>query len=112
VPPVFLDTAEAEHHATFRAGRSRWGPVSWVPRAPEGSRRPNVRVVPADELAGLDVLVHAVGTNDRRPVVDVADEVWERIVTLNLSNAFYAGRAAGRLMHEAGGAARAVSTNW
>jgi gluconate 5-dehydrogenase len=56
----------------------------------------------ADELGGLDVLVHAVGTNDRRPVVDVPDEVWERIVTLNLSSAFWAGRAAGRLMREAG----------
>ncbi|MFD5541504.1 SDR family NAD(P)-dependent oxidoreductase, partial [Streptomyces sp. NPDC127079] len=57
----------------------------------------------ADELGGLDLLVHAVGTNDRRPVVDTPDEVWERILTLNLSSAFYAGRAAGRLMRQAGG---------
>nr|WTB11178.1 SDR family oxidoreductase [Streptomyces antimycoticus] len=57
----------------------------------------------AGELGGLDVLVHAVGTNDRRPVVDTPDEVWERILTLNLSSAFYAGRAAGRLMREGGG---------
>jgi len=56
----------------------------------------------ADALGGLDVLVHAVGTNDRRPVVDVPDEVWERILTLNLSSAFYAGRAAGRLMRGSG----------
>ncbi|WP_460062460.1 SDR family NAD(P)-dependent oxidoreductase [Streptomyces sp. YKOK-I1] len=55
------------------------------------------------ELGGLDVLVHAVGTNDRRPVVDTPDEVWERIVTLNLSSAFWTGRAAGRLMRESGG---------
>lgn len=57
----------------------------------------------ADELGGLDLLVHAVGTNDRRPVVDTPDEVWERILTLNLSSAFWAGRAAGRLMRESGG---------
>ncbi|NEA98697.1 SDR family oxidoreductase [Streptomyces sp. SID13726] len=56
----------------------------------------------AGELGGLDVLVHAVGTNDRRPVLDTPDEVWERIITLNLSSAFYAGRAAGRLMRENG----------
>ncbi|GAA3613498.1 SDR family oxidoreductase [Nonomuraea rosea] len=56
----------------------------------------------AAELGGLDVLVHAVGVNDRRPVVDTPDEVWDRIVTLNLSTAFWAGRAAGRLMREAG----------
>ncbi|WP_181801199.1 SDR family NAD(P)-dependent oxidoreductase [Streptomyces shenzhenensis] len=56
----------------------------------------------ADALGGLDVLVHAVGANDRRAVVDTPDEVWERIVTLNLSSAFYAGRAAGRLMRRTG----------
>lgn len=51
---------------------------------------------------GLDVLIHAVGTNDRRPVLDTPDEVWDRILTLNLSSAFWIGRAAGRLMSEAG----------
>ena len=56
----------------------------------------------AGELGGLDLLVHAVGTNDRRPVLDVPDEVWDRIVTLNLSSAFWAGRAAGRLMRGTG----------
>ncbi|WP_030596693.1 SDR family NAD(P)-dependent oxidoreductase [Streptomyces fulvoviolaceus] len=56
----------------------------------------------ARELGGLDVLVHAVGTNDRRPVVDTPDEVWDRILTLNLSSAFWTGRAAGRFMREAG----------
>ncbi|KUO15175.1 SDR family NAD(P)-dependent oxidoreductase [Streptomyces dysideae] len=56
----------------------------------------------ARELGGLDVLVHAVGTNDRRPVVDTPDDVWDRIVTLNLSSAFWTGRAAGRLMREQG----------
>jgi gluconate 5-dehydrogenase len=54
-------------------------------------------------LGGLDVLVHAVGTNDRRPVVDTPDEVWDRILTLNLSSAFWAGRAAGRVMRQTGG---------
>jgi len=57
----------------------------------------------AGELGGLDVLVHAVGMNDRRPVVDTPDEVWEQIVTLNLSSAFWTGRAAGRLMRAGGG---------
>ncbi|MGW7253621.1 SDR family oxidoreductase [Streptomyces sp. NPDC054834] len=41
----------------------------------------------AGELGGLDVLVHSVGTNDRRPVLDTPDEVWDRIVTLNLATA-------------------------
>src|SRR5690349_15058504 len=37
----------------------------------------------ADELGGVDLLVHAVGMNDRRPVLETPDEVWERILTLN-----------------------------
>ncbi|KUO10441.1 oxidoreductase [Streptomyces sp. DSM 15324] len=53
-------------------------------------------------LGGLDVLIHAVGTNDRRPVLDTPDAVWEQILTLNLSSAFWIGRAAGRIMREAG----------
>ena len=57
----------------------------------------------AEQLGGLDLLVHAVGVNDRRPVLDTSDEVWDGIVTLNLSSAFWAGRAAGRLMVKAGG---------
>ncbi|PRY45003.1 SDR family NAD(P)-dependent oxidoreductase [Umezawaea tangerina] len=53
-------------------------------------------------LGGLDVFVHAVGTNDRRPVLDTPDDVWERIVALNLGSAFWTGRAAGELMVRAG----------
>ena len=56
----------------------------------------------AGELGGIDLLVHAVGVNDRRPVLDMPDEVWEQILTLNLSSAFWTARAAGRLMNDAG----------
>ena len=57
----------------------------------------------AGTLGGLDLMVHAVGINDRRPVVATPDDVWDRILTLNLSSAFWAGRAAGRLMSNARG---------
>jgi gluconate 5-dehydrogenase len=53
-------------------------------------------------LGGLDVLVHAVGTNHRVPVLDVDDDVWQQIVDVNLASAFRLGRAAGRVMVEAG----------
>jgi len=49
-------------------------------------------------LGGLDVLVHAVGMNDRRPVLETTDEVWEQLMTVNLGSAFWIGQAAGRLM--------------
>ncbi|MFH8462774.1 SDR family NAD(P)-dependent oxidoreductase [Streptomyces sp. NPDC017991] len=49
-------------------------------------------------LGGLDVFVHAVGTNDRRPVLETPDEVWERLVAINLSSGFWLGRAVGNVM--------------
>ena len=56
-------------------------------------------VARADELLGrLDVFVHAVGVNDRRPVLDTPDDVWRRITAVNLDSAFWTGKAAGELM--------------
>jgi gluconate 5-dehydrogenase len=52
----------------------------------------------AEHLGGIDVFVHAVGANDRRPVLETPDEVWERIVAINLSSGFWLGRAVGALM--------------
>ncbi len=53
-------------------------------------------------LNGLDVFVHAVGTNDRRAVLDTPDDVWDRILTVNLSSAFWCGKAAGEVMCRTG----------
>lgn len=54
-------------------------------------------------LGGIDVFVHAVGTNDRRPVLAVDDEQWQRTIDVNLSSAFWTGQAVGRGMCEAAG---------
>ncbi|MHC3473592.1 SDR family NAD(P)-dependent oxidoreductase [Streptomyces sp. 7R007] len=56
----------------------------------------------AQHLGGLDVFVHAVGTNDRRPVLETPDELWERIIAVNLSSGFWLGRAVGALMVPSG----------
>jgi len=56
----------------------------------------------AGHLEGLDLLVHAVGINDRRAIVETPDKLWDDIITLNLSSAFWTGRAAGQLMLQAG----------
>jgi gluconate 5-dehydrogenase len=53
-------------------------------------------------LGGLDVFVHAVGVNDRRPVLDTPDEVWDRIIDVNLKSAVWSAQAAGALMVPAG----------
>ncbi|MET3952772.1 SDR family NAD(P)-dependent oxidoreductase [Arthrobacter sp. UYEF36] len=55
-----------------------------------------------ERLGGLDVLVHSIGVNHRVPILETADEDWNRILELNLTSAFRLGRAAGRVMVEAG----------
>ncbi|WP_346957967.1 SDR family oxidoreductase [uncultured Arthrobacter sp.] len=55
-----------------------------------------------ERLGGLDVLVHCVGVNHRVPILETADADWSRILELNLTSAFRLGRAAGRVMVEAG----------
>jgi gluconate 5-dehydrogenase len=55
-----------------------------------------------ERLGGLDVLVHSVGVNHRVPILETADEDWDRVLDLNLTSAFRLGRAAGRVMVEAG----------
>lgn len=53
-------------------------------------------------LGGLDVFVHAVGINDRRPVLEFGDDDWERMLTVNLSSAYWLGQAVGRVMRPRG----------
>lgn len=52
-------------------------------------------------MGGIDQFVHAIGMNDRRAIVDTPDDIWDRIVALNLSSAFWAGRAVGQRMLKA-----------
>lgn len=49
-------------------------------------------------LGGLDVLLHAVGINDRRPILDFTEEEWERVLRVNLFSLFGLAQAAGRHM--------------
>ncbi|WP_062464084.1 SDR family NAD(P)-dependent oxidoreductase [Demequina soli] len=46
--------------------------------------------------------VHAVGRNDRRPVLELGDDDWQSILTLNLSTAWWLGQEVGRRMVAAG----------
>ncbi|MET7988450.1 MULTISPECIES: SDR family oxidoreductase [unclassified Streptomyces] len=56
----------------------------------------------AESLGGLDVFLHAVGMNDRRPALETPDDVWERIIDVNLKSAVWTAQAAGALMVAAG----------
>jgi NAD(P)-dependent dehydrogenase (short-subunit alcohol dehydrogenase family) len=45
-------------------------------------------------LGGLDVFVHGVGINDRRPIPSYAEADWDRIISVNLTSAFFTAQAA------------------
>ena len=47
-------------------------------------------------LGGLDVLLHCVGINDRRPVLEFTEAEWDRVMRVNLTSAFGISQAAGR----------------
>ncbi|CAN5677749.1 SDR family oxidoreductase [soil metagenome] len=55
-----------------------------------------------ERLGGLDVLLHSVGVNDRRPVLDFTVDDFEQMMRVNLVSAFSLAQAAGRHMTAAG----------
>lgn len=55
-----------------------------------------------EALGGLDVVLHSVGINDRRPLLDFTEDEWQRIIDVNLTTLFALGQAAGRRMTEQG----------
>ncbi len=60
------------------------------------------------ELGGLDVCLHAIGRNDRRPLLEYAEADWELFLSVNLTSAFYLGQAAGEEMVRAGSGGRMI----
>lgn len=79
-----LAALAAQGFATLAADLTRDG---------EGAR---VVAAAIEELDGLDILLHAIGINDRRPVLDFSEEEWHRIIDVNLSTVFGLAQAAGR----------------
>ena len=49
-------------------------------------------------LGGLDVALHSVGINDRRPALDFTDAEWDRVMDVNFTTAVRFAQAAGRYM--------------
>jgi gluconate 5-dehydrogenase len=51
-----------------------------------------------DRLGGLEVFLHAIGTNVRLPMLELDDNAWTQTLNLNLSTAYWVGQAVGRVM--------------
>lgn len=49
-------------------------------------------------LGRLDVFVHAVGMNNRKPVTEFTADEWREVVDVNLNSAFSLGQAVGEIM--------------
>jgi len=56
----------------------------------------------SDAWGTVDVLVHCLGVNDRRPILEIEEATWSRLIDINLSTAFRLGSAVGRMMCDAG----------
>jgi 2-dehydro-3-deoxy-D-gluconate 5-dehydrogenase len=54
-------------------------------------------------LPEVDILVLNAGTIERKPAVDHADELWDRVLEVNLTAPFVLARELGRRMVERGG---------
>lgn len=54
------------------------------------------------QLDGIDVAVHCVGINDRRPLGEYRDGDWEAILATNLSSAFWLTQAVASGMRQQG----------
>ena len=55
-----------------------------------------------EQLGGLDVFVHCVGINDRRPVEEYSAQDWDQILAVNLTSAFHTATEAAVGMRPAG----------
>jgi NAD(P)-dependent dehydrogenase (short-subunit alcohol dehydrogenase family) len=54
------------------------------------------------QWGGIDVLVSNAGIMDRMPFLELTDEFWDRVTTLNLKGAFRCGQIAARQMIKQG----------
>lgn len=107
---VVGDVDEAKGQATLEGIRAR-GQEGLVVRA-DVSRSEDVRRL-VDEtvraFGGLDILVNNAGIVLQKPVVDVTDEEWARIVGVDLTGVFYGCREAGRVLMRQGRGGSVVS---
>lgn len=55
-----------------------------------------------ERCGGVDMLVNNAGVQLNRASVEISDDEWERVLSINLDGAFYCSREVGRRMRSAG----------
>jgi gluconate 5-dehydrogenase len=102
---ILLDIDEERLNAVSRPAKSEQAAGSIHGLVTDLTSAESCRAAVAEAtrlLGGLDVFVHAVGANDRRPVLEADDRAWDRLVAINLSSGFWLGQAVGLVMVPAG----------
>ena len=96
---VAVDRDEGKLDALVRSARNEGADITPLPfdvSTAEGSR---AAVEKAVGIIGTpEIFLHAIGRNDRRPVLELGDDDWQSILTLNLSTAWWLGQEVGRRM--------------
>ena len=60
-------------------------------------------------MGGIDILVNNAGTNIPQDSVDVTEEAWDTIITINLKSAFFMSQAVGKVMIAQGRGGRIIN---
>ena len=63
----------------------------------------------AGELGGIDILVNNAGTNIPQDSVDVTEEAWDTVISINLKSCFFMAQAVGKIMIEQGRGGRIIN---
>ena len=96
---VLVDVNPDRLNAVTQAAKEAGGDVTPVPADLRTAQACRAAVDEAVALTGTpQVFLHAVGRNVRKPLLELDDTDWEQTVSLNLSTAYWLGRAVGRLM--------------
>jgi gluconate 5-dehydrogenase len=91
-----LEELEADLPLVAQGGTALVGDIS----TPESCE--SVVDLALEALGGVDVVVHAIGVNGRQPLEDYSNEEWERMLSINLSSAFWITRRLAPLLREQG----------
>jgi NAD(P)-dependent dehydrogenase (short-subunit alcohol dehydrogenase family) len=63
----------------------------------------------AEDLGGIDILVNNAGTNIPQDSVDVTEEAWDTVMSINLKSCFFMAQAVGKVMIEQGHGGRIIN---
>jgi gluconate 5-dehydrogenase len=100
---VVVDRDEANLETVSRAAKDAGSGVTTLAADVATAESCRAVVEEAASITGPPALfLHAVGRNERRPVLELGDDDWQSVLTLNLSTAWWLGQEVGRRMVAAG----------